>query len=299
MITIVTPSYNQGNYLEKTIFSVWRQKGKVEIEHIIADGGSTDNSLEIIKKYDRLYQQKRFPFACSRFCFSYWSRKDKGQFEAINKGLMRAKGEIVSWLNSDDLLASPWALERVQKAFQNNSQADIVVGNLRIIDERGRSLTEPPIFCNDMNNQEFTRYLPAILDHCFIPQPATFFKKTIYQQYKINNYHYGMDWDLWIRCYLDKKIFLKIKQPIASFRIQQNGKTTVGGTRYYAENLVILKKYNPHSKQILINQLLLWKSYQEQNPLWGRAVNQIFNSLLKLYLNFKFKIIKKKTPLFA
>src|SRR5688572_2633651 len=111
-ISIITPSYNQGEYIEKTILSVLEQNYP-NLEYIIIDGGSTDNSTEIIRKYaDRI---------------TYWiSEPDKGQSDAINKGLKLATGDIVNWLNSDDYY-EPGALFKVAEAF-NNPEVNVFAG---------------------------------------------------------------------------------------------------------------------------------------------------------------------------
>ncbi|NVO00781.1 MAG: glycosyltransferase, partial [Geobacteraceae bacterium] len=124
-ITIVTPSYNQGRFLEKTILSVLDQ-GYPNLEYIVIDGGSTDESVEIIKKYaDRL---------------TYWvSEPDRGQSHAINKGFERATGEIFGWLNSDDWY-HPGALQAVAEAFAANPDVGAVVGAGEMVDEEGKQL---------------------------------------------------------------------------------------------------------------------------------------------------------------
>lgn len=76
-ISIITSSYNQGRFIEETIKSIWSQKGHFELEHIIADGGSTDETIKIIKKYDKLYKTKKYPFKSKKFTFRWWSKKDK------------------------------------------------------------------------------------------------------------------------------------------------------------------------------------------------------------------------------
>src|SRR5437667_5688340 len=124
-ISIVTPSYNQGKYLEQTIRSVLDQ-GYPNLEYIICDGGSTDISVEIVKKYsDRL---------------AWWcSEKDRGQSDAINKGWRRATGDILAYLNSDDVLL-PGAIERVVRAFQQTPSAGVVYGDWTCLDEHGSEL---------------------------------------------------------------------------------------------------------------------------------------------------------------
>ncbi len=122
-ISIVTPSYNQAKYLPETIESVLRQDYP-NLEYIIIDGGSTDGSVEVIRRYE------------SRL--AYWvSEKDSGQSEAINKGFRRASGTLFNWLNSDDVLF-PGALQRLAQAFREHPEADMVVGDHARGDARGR-----------------------------------------------------------------------------------------------------------------------------------------------------------------
>ena len=113
-ISIVTPSFNQGQFLESTILSVLDQDYP-DLEYIIIDGGSTDNSLEVIRKYtDRI---------------SYWvSEPDEGQSHAINKGWSMATGDIIAWINADDVYC-PGAFSLVAKAFENNPDAVMVIGS--------------------------------------------------------------------------------------------------------------------------------------------------------------------------
>lgn len=119
-ITVITPSFNQASYLERTIRSVLDQ-GYPNLEYIIIDGGSTDGSVDIIKRYaDRL---------------TYWvSEPDHGQSQAINKGIRRATGDWVAWQNSDDVYYSG-AFAQLAKAAVNNPKADLLIGNMRLIDK--------------------------------------------------------------------------------------------------------------------------------------------------------------------
>lgn len=124
-ITLITPSFNQGQYLEKCIRSVVNQ-GYPNLEYMIFDGGSTDNSVEIIKKYE--------PF------LSYWqSEPDGGQSAAIKKGFSRGQGQIYSWINSDDFLCHE-ALFKIANAFSKNPQIGLVYGNCFVVNEQGNFL---------------------------------------------------------------------------------------------------------------------------------------------------------------
>lgn len=178
-ISIVTPSYNQGQFLEKTILSVLEQ-GYPNLEYIIIDGGSSDESVEIIKKYaDRL---------------TYWvSEPDRGQSHAINKGFERATGEILGWLNSDDWY-HPGALKAVAEAFAANPEAGAVVGAGEMYyQESGKSLL--------IDSFEVTlESLYRFVDRYFC-QPSCFFTDSAWNQCGPldESLHLAMDLDLWLR----------------------------------------------------------------------------------------------------
>jgi GT2 family glycosyltransferase len=177
LVSIVTPSYNQASYLEQTIQSVLGQDYP-HIEYIVIDGGSTDNSVEIIRNYaDHL---------------AYWrSEKDSGQAEAINKGFARAKGEIVAWLNSDDY----YMLNTVSVAvrcFEQNPDAVMVYGNMLAVDEAGNTL-------NVLKYKQFT--LEDLLCFQIIGQPSVFFRRSALEKAGMlePTFHFMLDHHLWIR----------------------------------------------------------------------------------------------------
>lgn len=178
-ISIVTPSFNQGKYLEKTIRSVIEQ-GYPNLEYIIIDGGSTDESVGIIRKYEQH--------------LAYWvSEPDRGQSHAINKGFERATGEIFGWLNSDDWY-HPGALMAVAGAFAANPEAGAVVGAGEMVDESGVVLiTKAPVRV-DMD------LLYHWLDD-FFWQPSCFFSRVAWQACGSldQELHFAMDLDLWLR----------------------------------------------------------------------------------------------------
>jgi GT2 family glycosyltransferase len=177
LVSIVTPSFNQAQFLEQTIRSVLGQETP-RLEYIIVDGGSTDGSAGIIEKYaDRL---------------AWWvSEPDRGQAEAINKGLARARGEIVAWLNSDDFYL-PGALTEAVRAFQQNPQAGLVYGDVLAVDETGRAL-------NLLRYENWG--LAGLMEFRIIGQPSVFLRRAALEQAGPldPSYHYLLDHHLWLR----------------------------------------------------------------------------------------------------
>jgi len=205
-ISIVTPSFNQGKYIEETIRSVLLQNYP-NLEYIIVDGGSTDETLEIIKKYE--------PW------LTYWvSEPDKGQSHAINKGLEKCTGEIFNWLNSDDWYM-PGALFEVANAFLNHSTAQFVSGFENRIDQNGV-----------VNLYTGTFLKPSIeetIDLCEVAQPSTFFKlDTIKKVHGVSeDLHYIFDAEMWVKLLLQygQNHFVKIKMVLVNFRLHADSKT--------------------------------------------------------------------------
>lgn len=177
LVSIVTPSYNQAEFLEDTIQSVLAQD-YLNIEYIIVDGGSDDDSVEIIKKY----QSK----------LAWWvSEADKGQASAINKGMAKTQGEIVAWLNSDDLYL-PGAVSEAVASFQANPQAKFVFGNAITIDAEGYPLKE--LIFPDWGLEDLAGFR-------IICQPAVFMRREAFQSVDGLNpdYHFMLDHQLWLR----------------------------------------------------------------------------------------------------
>ena len=177
LVSIVTPSYNQAAFLEQTMLSVLEQDYP-RIEYIVIDGGSTDDSVEIIRKYaGRL---------------TYWvSEKDSGQAEAINKGFVRAKGEILAWLNSDDY----YMLNTVSVAvrcFEQNSDVVMVYGDMLAVDGDGNTI-------NLLKYKQLS--LEDLLCFQIIGQPSVFFRRSALEKAGMlePTFHFMLDHQLWIR----------------------------------------------------------------------------------------------------
>jgi len=177
LVSIVTPSYNQALYLEQTIQSVLEQ-AYPRIEYIVVDGASTDNSFEIIKKYnDRL---------------AYWiSEKDSGQAEAINKGFARARGEILAWLNSDDYYL-PDTVSAVVRCFEENPDVVMAYGDMLAVDGNGQTI-------NLLKYKQLS--LEDLLSFQIIGQPSVFFRRSALEKAGLldTSFHFMLDHHLWIR----------------------------------------------------------------------------------------------------
>jgi glycosyltransferase involved in cell wall biosynthesis len=201
-ISIVTPSYNQGQYLEETICSVLDQKYP-NLQYMVIDGGSTDNSVEIIKKYAKH--------------LDYWeSEKDKGQMDALNKGVRRAKGEIFGFINSDDFLY-PKALEHVAETWQQGARW--IVGWCMYLEAGG---TEWPYVPNPHG-----RKIDYFLDNPF-PQQSSFWARSYFDELGLfdEKLHYCFDYEWWMRLRFKANAQpWVIRHCLGSFRMHPTSKT--------------------------------------------------------------------------
>lgn len=205
-ISIVTPSFNQAAFLEETIRSVLLQDYP-DVEYIIVDGGSTDGSVEIIRKYERW--------------LTYWvSEPDRGQCHAINKGWAHATGKIWAWLNSDDTYL-PNAFDRVVGCMRRHPGTQLVYGSARFVDAsggllniyRGRSTGGP------VNMMKYW-------EGWHIPQPTVFFDRELVRAFGDldETYQYALDYEWLIR--IGRSVpFLCIEEELATYRLHQDSKT--------------------------------------------------------------------------
>ncbi len=213
----MTPSYNQDKYIEQTLCSVLEQDYP-HIEYLVADGLSIDSSVEIIKKYsDQLI---------------WWvSEKDSGQGEAINKGLSRAKGEILAWLNSDDYYL-PGTLAKVVKVFEENPNVVMVYGDMLVVDEHGQ--TTNTLKYNQLSLQDLL---------CFqiIGQPSVFFRREILEQTGAldTTFHFLLDHHLWLQIAQQGKI-LHVPQIWSAARYHAEAKNRAKAAEFGQEAFRVL-----------------------------------------------------------
>jgi glycosyltransferase involved in cell wall biosynthesis len=203
-ITVVTPSYNQGKFIEATIRSVLDQ-GYPNLEYIVMDGGSSDDSVEIIRRYEKH--------------LAYWtSEKDEGASDAIRKGFARATGTILAYLNSDDLYL-PVSLEAIAETMMA-PDVDVAYGNMYWIDTTGNTIGE----------QRQTPFMPLayLYGGSTLQQPATFWKKDVYIKCgeMDPSYRFAFDMDLFVRFARAGARFKHVNRFVASFRIHPQSKSS-------------------------------------------------------------------------
>lgn len=223
LVSIVTPSYNQANFLEQTLRSVLEQD-YARIEYLVVDGISNDGSVEIIRKY-----ASRDGFTPS---IHWWvSEKDSGQGEAINKGLSRATGEIIAWLNSDDYYLSN-AISSAVKMFQQNPDVVLVYGDMLAVDENGQTF-------NVLKYRQLS--LEDLLCFQIIGQPAVFFRREAYERTGglDTTFHFLLDHHFWIRIAQHGKI-LHVPQTWAAARYHSQAKNRLKAAEFGREAFRIL-----------------------------------------------------------
>ena len=218
-ITVVTPSYNQAQFLERTIHSVLDQNYP-NLEYIIIDGGSTDGSVDIIRKYEKY--------------LSYWvSEPDKGQTDAINKGLRRSTGEWVAWQNSDDIYY-PTAFHDLATAATKYPKAGLIIGNLMIIDEQDQPL-------RDIRYVK-PSYLGLLAEGMVLVNQATFWRRSLHEDVGLldENLHFSFDYEWFLRL-LNKSTGEHVKKQWGGFRLHDDAKTSLNHQDFIDEKNKILE----------------------------------------------------------
>lgn len=237
-ISIVTPSYNDVDYLEQTILSIINQ-GYPNLEYIIIDGGSTDGSIDIIKKYsDHL---------------SYWvSEKDDGMYHAIEKGFKKTTGEVMGWINSDDI-HHPRSLFTIGQIFAEFNYVNWLQGFPNTIDEKGAIIFASSVYEVD---KFFFYQKKYITTSKFIQQESTFWRRNLWEKagsYISTEYKFAGDFELWIRFFQYEKL-CNVYGLLGSFRLSSGGQASVDHyEKYIEETCKILEKYplsNPDRRKL-------------------------------------------------
>lgn len=230
-ISIVTPNFNKGNYLEETILSVLNQEYP-NLEYIVIDGGSSDNSTAIIEKYAA---QLKYTV----------SEKDNGMYHALQKGFSHSTGEIMGWLNSDDIL-HPKSLFTLAELFTSFNSVEWIQGHPTVIDKIGRVVYNRP---GRNNSQDF--YSKRYHDGIFIQQESTYWKRSLWEKaggFVSTEYKYAGDFELWIR-FFDHALLYNTSSMIGAFRVLDEGQLSSNNyPAYLAECDAIINKINPRLK---------------------------------------------------
>jgi glycosyltransferase involved in cell wall biosynthesis len=251
--SIITPSYNQAKFIKETIKSVINQKGDISIEYIVMDGGSTDGTLQILKEYEKKLEKNK------RVKFIWKSEKDKGQSDAINKGLKLSTGNVVAYINSDDVY-EPNAFEHVANFLNTHKEVDFIYGKCKIINEEGSEIRKIIKGYRHLLGKKYN-YCKLLAEN-FIAQPATFWRREVmtkYGYFDVKN-HLVMDYEYWLRIgQTCTGAFLN--NNIAKFRWYSHSKSGVSFVKQFELKLAIAKKYakGRYKLAIAIHRLNLLK----------------------------------------
>jgi glycosyltransferase involved in cell wall biosynthesis len=267
-ITIVTPNYNLGEYLEETILSVLNQNYP-NLEYIIIDGESTDNSVEIIKKYEKW--------------IDYWiSEPDNGQAHAINKGLKRTTGEIFNWLNSDDWLEEG-ALFYIAKVFKENPNINVVCGRMIV-------MKNDTIIKKSKGTTVYYNNLEKTLAKSYIEQPCTFFRFNEFIIHTEEKLSYLFDVEIWIKYLLsnDMSTIFTTSQIIAYFRLHEDSKTSNNYSNFLEEKvkltqslIFLLKPKKEYSVEYYYQKK--WLPFHRQSLSKKKLINLLNMELFELF----------------
>lgn len=239
-ISIVTPSLNQGAYLERTIRSVLDQAGPFELEYLVQDGGSTDGTPDLLRRYEGRLR--------------YRVERDAGQADAVNRGLRTATGDVVGWLNSDDLLY-PGALARVTAAFAAHPEALWVHGRCEIVDEGDRPIRRWLSAYKDARCRRYSRR--SLLVENYVSQMTVFWRREALERVGLldESLGYTFDYDYWLRLSaLGDPVY--IRERIAAFRWYRASKSGSSFVRQFEEDLEVFRRHAPRDRVLLARKRL-------------------------------------------
>jgi glycosyltransferase involved in cell wall biosynthesis len=211
-VSVVTPSFNQGEFIKRTLQSVAIQVG-ADIEHLVFDGGSTDDTADVLRQFGNGVR--------------WVSERDKGQADAVNKGIRASDGEIIGWLNSDDIYY-PGAVARVTGYFETHPDIDVVYGMADHIDRSDHAFEAYPTEPWDIKR---------LRDTCIISQPAAFFRRRVVAKYGLldERLQFCMDYEYWLRLAKLGASFGYLEEKLAGSRLYAENKTLGSRLKVHAE----------------------------------------------------------------
>ncbi len=241
-ISVVIPSYNKSKFIGRTLDSIVNQN-YLNLEVIIQDGASTDGTLEIIKRYARKYPK----------IIIWESKKDKGQSDAINKGLKKITGDILTFINADDIY-EPYAFKEIAKAYQKNPNTLWFAGRGKVIDESGREISR--LVTNYKNFLLSINYYPLLLVVNYLMQPSVFLTRKTYLKFGpfTGTKDFVMEYDYWLK--LGKiKMPVIINRYLSKFRIGKDTKTKTMFKKLLEEDEKIVKKHTKNPFILFVHKL--------------------------------------------
>lgn len=274
VFSIITPSYNQGRFIEETINSVLSQEGDFFIDYVIVDGASTDNSVEIIRKYEQLLKDNKYFIRCRGIAFRWISERDSGHYHAVNKGFSMTCGEIMAWINSDDKYA-PWAFKTVADVFSRFPVIEWLTGMHASWNAKGTMVgVAADIF---FTKKIILNGFYPLKKRCFIQQESTFWKRSLWEKAGGSideNMRLAGDFKLWVSFLKYAKLY-KVHAILGGFRAHSGQKTASMMDEYLNEVRNILakteKSTNPSDNK---TYYLLYSFKKEDWILKHRIINE-------------------------
>ncbi|TGM80943.1 glycosyltransferase family 2 protein [Leptospira bouyouniensis] len=292
IITIVTPSYNQGEFIDRTLNSILSQEGSFYLDFIVMDGGSKDNSVNRIKFYSDLFENAEitgnyldlsfrklsgntsYATNCLGISYRWYSEKDNGQTHAINKGWKLAKGSIIAWLNSDDIYL-PSAIQKASDALKAPGIYGLYGVGLHI-DKEDKFLEFYPI-------ESFSK--ERLIEYCIICQPTVFLKSEVLSKIGFLNESLGycMDYEYWLRI-SKESTFIFLPEILACTRIHENTKTS--------QNLNVHREIVQMQKEVVGKTSDHWLFYYSYYFIKSQFPNIKHSLILSLLFRFYFFYLK-------
>lgn len=284
VFTIVTPSFNQGEFIADTLSSAISQRGNFYIDYVVMDGASKDNTVEVLQAAesflknnyqtiahgdlqfflpnDQVAVDQPYKINCLGVSFRYASEPDKGQYDAVNKGQRAGKGDVFSYLNSDDVL-EPGALQTVSFYLAHYPDVGVVYGNAYYTNKEGQISGLYP-----------TRILKgnSLLENCHISQPSGFTRYSAVRQVGEYNskFRFAGDYEYWVRMHFAGIKFLPVREVLSSTRVYPATKTNTGKVKFALETLALVFHY---SKGKISHT---WtRDYARELSVWGRALGRV------------------------